>query len=107
MIKIEILLNEEQVDDAKSILREIGIKKIFLSIIKEYDEEHTHTEGYRGSRYTIDFIEKIKMEILINSPEMLDRTLHLLSVANIDANALVYDISKQYKICRRESKITT
>ncbi len=104
MIKLELLANENKVEEVKKLLREIGIKRITLSAMKEYDEENIHVEGYRGSTYTVDFTQKIKIEILLDSMETIDRTLHMLSVANIDAEVLVYEIMKSYHISKRETK---
>ncbi len=103
MIKLELLLHEDQIDTAKEALREIGIRKMILSDVKDYDEEHTHVESYRGSTYVIEFVQKVKMEILLNSEDMIDRALHILSVANIEAEVLLYPISKQFNITKRES----
>ena len=104
MIKLELLANENKIEEIKKLLREIGIKKITLSDMKEYDEENIHVEGYRGSTYTVDFTQKIKIEILLSSMEAIDRTLHMLSVANIDAEVLVYEVMKSYHISKRETK---
>ena len=103
MIKLELLANENKVEEIKQLLREIGVKRITLSSMKEYDEENTHIEGYRGSTYTVDFTQKIKIEILLNSMEAIDRTLHMLSVANIDAEVFVYEVMKTYRIIKRET----
>jgi len=103
MIKLELLVHEDKVDDIKDLLREIGIKKIILSEVKEYDEAHSHVEGYRGSQYVVDFVQKIKIELLLNEEELVDRALHMLSVGNIEAEVLVYNISKQYHVAKRES----
>jgi len=104
MIKLELLVNENKVKDIKDLLREIGVKKIVLLEVKEYDEEHTHMEGYRGSQYVVDFVQKIKIEVLLNSEDLIDRTLHMLSVGNIEAEVLVYNISKSHHVFKRESK---
>jgi len=107
MIKLELLVNEDKVEEIKNLLREIGVKRISLSEVREYDEEHAHMEGYRGSQYVIDFIKKIKIEMLLNSEDLIDRTLHMLSVANIGAEVLVYNISKRYYVMKRESNDNT
>jgi nitrogen regulatory protein P-II 1 len=107
MIKLELLANEDKVEEIKNLLREIGMKKISLSEVREYDEEHAHLEGYRGAKYVVDFIKKIKIEVLLSSEEVIDRTLHMLSVADIGAEVLVYNISKSYHISKRESKDNT
>jgi len=103
MIKLELLVNENKVEQVKDLLREIGVKKIVLLEVKEYDEEHTHMEGYRGSQYVVDFVQKIKIEVLLNSEELIDRTLHMLSVGNIEAEVLVYNITKVHHVFKRES----
>jgi len=103
MIKLELLVHEDKVEEIKNVLREIGIKRILLTEVKEYDEAHTHTEGYRGSRYVVDFVQKTKIELLLKEEELIDRTLHILSVENIEAEVLVYNISKQYHVSKRES----
>ena len=101
MIKLELLANENKVEEIKQLLREIGVKKINLYPAKEYDEDNIHVEGYRGSTYTVDFTQKIKMEILLDSMETIDRTLHMLSVANIEADVLVYEVMKSYHLSKR------
>lgn len=103
MIKLELLINENKVDEVKEVLREIGIKKISLSEVKEYGEEYTHEEGYRGTTYIVDYIKKINVSILLNSTDRIDRTLHMLSVANIDAEVLVYEVMQSYNISKRTS----
>jgi len=82
MIKLELLINSDEVDEVKKVLREIGIKKISLSEIKEYGQEYTHEEGYRGTKYIVDFVKKVNISILLNSTERIERTLHMLTVAN-------------------------
>lgn len=103
MIKLELLISEDKVDEVKEVLREIGIKKISLSEVKEYGQEYTHEEGYRGTKYIVDFITKVNVSILLNSTERIERTLHMLSVANIDANVLVYEVMQSYSISKRTS----
>ena len=103
MIKLELLIDEKKVDEVKELLREIGIKKIFLSEVKEYDKEHTHEEGYRGTKYIVDFIKKVNISILLNSTERIDETLHVLAVANIESNVLVYKVMQSYSISKGSS----
>ena len=103
VFKLELLINEDKVDEVKKVLREIGIKKIALSEVKEYAEEYKHQEGYRGSTYIVDFIQKINVSILLNSEKRIERTLHMLSLANLEANVLVYEVMKSYSIEKRYS----
>jgi len=107
MIKLELLISEDKVEEVKDVLREIGIKKISLSEIKEYDKDYTHEEGYRGTRYIVDFLKKINVSILLNSEERIERTLQMLAVANIDADVLVYEVMQSYSISKRTSNETS
>ena len=103
MIKLELLIDENKVDEVKELLREIGIKKISLSEVKEYDKEYTHEEGYRGTKYLVDFIKKVNISILLNSTDRIEKTLHKLAIANIDANVLVYKVMQSYSISKGNS----
>ena len=103
MIKFELLVKEDKTDEIKTLLREIGIKKILLVDVKEYDEEHLHEEGYRGAKYIVDFTRKIKIEVLLNSVETIERALDMLTVANIDAEVLIYEIMKSYNISKQRA----
>lgn len=103
MIKLELLVLEDQADIAKTALREIGIRKILLFPVKEYDEEHSHVEGYRGTQYVVDFVNKTKMEIVVDSEEMIDRALHILSVEDIETEVFVYPIMKHHLVTKRVS----
>ena len=103
MIKLELLVFEYKIDEVREILREIGIKKISTFEVKEYGQQKTHTEGYRGAYYVVDFTTKINLSILLDSPERIDRILHILSVANIEADVFVYDVVKRYTVSKRNS----
>ncbi len=102
MIKLELLIFEHKIDEVKEVLREIGIKKISTFEVKEYGQGHIHKEGYRGAQYTVDFITKINVSILLDSTERLDKILHILSVANVDADVLVYEVMQGYTISKRD-----
>ncbi len=102
MIKFELLVKEDKTDEIKRLLREIGIKKISLIEVKEFDEENVHIEGYRGATYIVDFTRKIKIEVLLESVELMDRALDMLNVADIDAEVLIYEIMKSYSLSKRK-----
>ena len=94
MIKLELMVNRENALDIKEALTKIGIKKILLLEVKEYDEDNVHTEGYRGSTYVVEFSKKIKLEIILNSEELMDMALDSIARANIEVKILAYDVSK-------------
>ena len=58
-------LSEENLDDVREALAEIGAKGMTISEVKGYGRQKGHTELYRGSEYQIDFLPKIKVEIVV------------------------------------------
>jgi len=94
MIKLELMVNRENALDIKEALTKIGIKKILLLEVKEYDEDNVHVEGYRGSTYVVEFTTRIKLEIILNSEEQIDTALDSIARTNIDVEIQIYDISK-------------
>lgn len=103
MIKLELLISEYKIDTLKEILGEIGITKISTFEVKEYGQKKTHNEGYRGAQYVVDFVTKLNISIILDSTERLDRVLHMLSVANVEAEVFVYEIMQHHNISKRES----
>ncbi len=65
MKKIEAVIKPFKLDDVKEGLNDIGIHGMTVSEIKGYGRQKGHTEIYRGAEYAVDFIPKIKIEIVI------------------------------------------
>ncbi len=72
MKKIEAIIRPFKIDDVREALSEIGVKGMTLTEVKGYGRQKGHTEMYRGSEYTIDFLPKVKIEI-IASDSMVER----------------------------------
>ena len=64
MKKIEAIVKPFKLEDVKEALREIGIEGMTVSEVKGFGRQKGHTEIYRGSEYTVDFLPKIKLEIV-------------------------------------------
>ncbi|MBI3112257.1 MAG: P-II family nitrogen regulator [Ignavibacteriales bacterium] len=64
MKKIEAIVRPFKLDDVREALSEIGVRGMTLTEVKGYGRQKGHTELYRGSEYKIDFLPKIKIEIL-------------------------------------------
>ncbi|HTP79842.1 MAG TPA: P-II family nitrogen regulator [Bacteroidota bacterium] len=64
MKKIEAIIRPFKLDDVREALSEIGIKGMTLTEVKGYGRQKGHTELYRGSEYKIDFLPKVKLEII-------------------------------------------
>ena len=67
MNKIEAIIKPFRLEDVKEALNEIGIQGMTISEVKGYGRQKGHKEIYRGAEYVVDFIPKIKIEIIVDS----------------------------------------
>jgi nitrogen regulatory protein P-II 1 len=65
MRKIEAIIKPFKLDDVKDALNSIGITGMTISEVKGYGRQKGHTEIYRGAEYIVDFIPKVKIEIVV------------------------------------------
>jgi len=70
MKKIEAIIKPFKLDDVKDALNAIGIKGMTMSEVKGYGRQKGHTEIYRGAEYVVDFIPKVKIEIVIAADQV-------------------------------------
>ena len=68
MKKIEAVIKPFKLDEVKDALNEIGIQGITVSEVKGFGRQKGHTELYRGAEYVVDFLPKVKLEIIIGEP---------------------------------------
>jgi nitrogen regulatory protein P-II 1 len=71
MKKIEAIIKPFKLEDVKEALSGLGVEGMTVSEVKGFGRQKGHTEIYRGSEYTVDFLPKIKIEVVI-SDERLD-----------------------------------
>ncbi len=64
--KIEAIIRPFKLDDVREALSEIGVRGMTLTEVKGYGRQKGHTETYRGAEYKIDFLPKVKIEIIAN-----------------------------------------
>jgi len=67
MNKIEAIIKPFKLDEVKDILSEIGVHGMTISEVKGYGRQKGHKEIYRGAEYLVDFIPKVKIEIIVES----------------------------------------
>jgi len=65
MKKIEVIIKPFKLDEVKEALNEIGIQGITVSEVKGFGRQKGHTELYRGAEYVVDFLPKIKIEVVV------------------------------------------
>jgi nitrogen regulatory protein P-II 1 len=74
MKKIEAIIKPFKLEEVKDALGEIGIEGMTVTEVKGFGRQKGHTEIYRGSEYTVDFLPKIKIELVL-SDEKLDEAV--------------------------------
>ncbi|OQX63291.1 MAG: transcriptional regulator [Desulfococcus sp. 4484_242] len=80
MKKIEAIIKPFKLDDVKEALTEIGIQGMTISEVKGYGRQKGHKEIYRGAEYVVDFIPKIKIEIVTVS-ELAEQVVKVIREA--------------------------
>ena len=80
MKKIEAIIKPFKLDEVKEALSEIGLKGITVIEAKGFGRQKGHTELYRGAEYIVDFLPKVKLEIVVDD-EMLDRAVEAIQTA--------------------------
>ena len=70
MKKIEAIIKPFKLDEVKEALQQAGIQGMTVSEVKGFGRQKGHTELYRGAEYVVDFLPKIKMEIIVDDPDV-------------------------------------
>ena len=79
--KIEAIIKPFKLDDVKEALNEIGVQGMTTSEVKGYGRQKGHKEIYRGAEYVVDFIPKIRIEIVVDS-ELADQVVETIIQAS-------------------------
>ncbi|WP_018632245.1 P-II family nitrogen regulator [Neomegalonema perideroedes] len=74
MKKIEAVIKPFKLDDVKEALQEIGVQGLTVLEAKGFGRQRGHTELYRGAEYVVDFLPKIKIEVVVND-DLLDQAV--------------------------------
>ena len=80
MKKIEAIIKPFKLDEVKEALQEIGLQGITVIEAKGFGRQKGHTELYRGAEYVVDFLPKVKLEVVL-SEEMLPKALEAIQKA--------------------------
>ena len=70
MKKIEAIIKPFKLEEVKSALAELGIQGLTVSEVKGFGRQKGHTEIYRGSEYAVDFLPKIKIEVVLGDAQV-------------------------------------
>ncbi|MCE2926288.1 MAG: P-II family nitrogen regulator [Rickettsiales bacterium] len=80
MKKIEAIIKPFKLDDVKDALHEVGAQGITITESRGYGRQKGHTELYRGAEYVIDFLPKIKVEVVVED-ELVDKVIDAIVAA--------------------------
>ena len=80
MKKIEAVIKPFKLDDVKDALHEVGMVGMTVTEVKGFGRQKGHTELYRGSEYTIDFLPKVKVEVVV-AEAMVDKVVAVICSA--------------------------
>jgi len=82
MKKIEAIIKPFKLDDVKEALNSIGITGMTISEVKGYGRQKGHTEIYRGAEYVVDFIPKVKIEVVVPADRIDEVVDQIRTAAN-------------------------
>jgi nitrogen regulatory protein P-II 1 len=74
MKKIEAIIKPFKLDEVREGLSEVGVSGLTVTEVKGFGRQKGHTELYRGAEYVVDFLPKVKIEVVVPT-EMLDRAI--------------------------------
>lgn len=80
MKKIEAIIKPFKLDEVKEALQEVGLQGITVTEAKGFGRQKGHTELYRGAEYVVDFLPKVKVEVVLNE-DQLDKALEAIQKA--------------------------
>jgi nitrogen regulatory protein P-II 1 len=80
MKKVEAIIKPFKLDDVKEALHEVGVSGITVTEAKGFGRQKGHTELYRGAEYVVDFLPKVKLEVVVEDG-IVDRVVEAISNA--------------------------
>lgn len=102
MKKVEAIIKPFKLDEVKDKLNEIGVKGITVTEVKGFGRQKGHTELYRGAEYVVDFLPKVKMELVIDDAQLEEVINTIAKAAQTgrigDGKIFVTDIEEAIRI---------
>jgi nitrogen regulatory protein P-II 1 len=102
MKKIEAIIKPFKLDEVREALSEIGVMGMTATEVKGFGRQKGHTELYRGAEYIVDFLPKIKLDIVVNDKivnkvvEIITKTAQTGKIG--DGKIFIYDIEQAIRI---------
>ncbi|MGB0938100.1 MAG: P-II family nitrogen regulator [Colwellia sp.] len=109
MKKIEAIIKPFKLDDVREALGEIGVTGMTVSEVKGFGRQKGHTELYRGAEYMVDFLPKMKLEIVIAKDDVERCVSTILSAAQTgkigDGKIFITDVERIVRIRTGEENL--
>ena len=80
MKKIEAIIKPFKLDEVKEALQEIGVQGLSVVEVKGFGRQKGHTELYRGAEYVVDFLPKVKIEVVL-ADDLVDSAIEAITIA--------------------------
>ena len=84
MKKIEAIIKPFKLDEVKEALQEVGVQGLSVVEVKGFGRQKGHTELYRGAEYVVDFLPKVKIEVVLSDDQVDAAIAALISAAKTD-----------------------
>jgi nitrogen regulatory protein P-II 1 len=102
MKKIEAVIKPFKLDEVKEALQEVGLKGMTVTEVKGFGRQKGHTELYRGAEYVVDFLPKVKIEVVLEEG-LVDRAVEAIMQAAKtdrigDGKIFIYDLEEVIRI---------
>ena len=81
MKKVEAIIKPFKLDEVKEALIEVGIEGMTVSEVKGYGRQQGHSELYRGAEYVVEFIPKVKVEIIVSDDDYANKAVGAIASA--------------------------
>ncbi|WNJ94538.1 nitrogen regulatory protein P-II [Vibrio ruber] len=102
MKKIEAIIKPFKLDDVREALADVGITGMTVSEVKGFGRQKGHTELYRGAEYMVDFLPKVKLEIVVSSDvvdKCVDAIIETAQTGKIgDGKIFITDVDRVIRI---------
>ena len=102
MKKVEAIIRHFKLEDVKKALNEKGVQGMTITEVRGFGRQRGHTETYRGTEYEVDFVPKVKMEIVCGDSDVqgvIDTIMHAAQTGQIgDGKIFVADLMNTVRI---------
>ena len=102
MKKIEAIIKPFKLEEVKEALSSVGVQGLTVSEVKGFGRQRGHTELYRGAEYIVDFLPKVKIEIVISDDDVERAVGAIMSAAKTgrigDGKIFVFDLKQAIRI---------